>query len=375
MKPNELKFFREKIDDIDDKLISLLAERAGYVKEVGRRKKLSNLAEFRPEREVEIIERMCEKNKQLNSGLPSESIATFWLEIISGCRALEKVLKISYLGPSGTYSQLAARTLFGHRVELVPCSSLEEVLETTEKSLTDIALLPVENSIEGTVGRTLDLLLNTSLKVSAEISIPIEHLLLREADGFEGIKKIVGHSQALSQCQDWLNKNLPSVSRISVESNGVAAQMAQQDSGLVAIAGQLAEKEYGLQRLAIGIQNERMNRTRFAALGDFYPESCGEDQTSIILGVPDKIGAMHAVVECFAVNNVSLKRFESRPSNKSAKFGWEYLFYIDIEGHMKNERVKKSLDEVRAKTVFFKNLGSYPLFEKLGLPSKFVRRD
>ena len=158
MKPTELKGFREKIDAVDDQIVELLAERAGYVKEVGKRKKAAKLPEFRPEREVEIIERMCERNKLLNSGLPCESIATFWLEIISGCRALEKKLEIAYLGPQGTYSELAARVLFGHMVDLVPCYSLEEVLERGERGESDISLLPVENSIEGTVGRTLDLL-------------------------------------------------------------------------------------------------------------------------------------------------------------------------------------------------------------------------
>ena len=372
MKPTELKGFREKIDAVDDQIVELLAERAGYVKEVGKRKKAAKLPEFRPEREVEIIERMCEKNKLLNSGLPCESIATFWLEIISGCRALEKKLEIAYLGPQGTYSELAARVLFGHMVDLVPCYSLEEVLEKGERGQSDISLLPVENSIEGTVGRTLDLLVSAKLKISAEISIPINHLLLRKVEGFNHITRVVAHSQALLQCQKWLDLRLPSVPRLAVESNGVAAQMAQQDEKIVAIAGKLAQEKYDLVSLANDIQNEKFNRTRFAALGKFEPDGCGTDQTSIIVGVRDQVGAMHKVVESFAKNRVSLRRFESRPAQTTRVHAWEYLFYTDIEGHINDTKVKKALDDVKENSVFFKNLGSYPLFEKLGLPSRLT---
>tara|TARA_B100000575_G_scaffold294541_2_gene311337 strand:- start:7108 stop:8226 length:1119 start_codon:yes stop_codon:yes gene_type:complete len=372
MKPRELKGFREKIDSVDDQIIKLLAERAGYVKEVGRRKKVANLPEFRPEREVEIIERMCEKNELLNTGLPSESIATFWLEIISGCRALEKKLKVAYLGPQGTYSELAARVLFGHMVEFVPCYSLEEVLDKSESGDTDISVLPVENSIEGTVGRTLDLLLTARLNISAEISIPINHLLLRKVSGVEGITKVVAHSQALLQCQKWLDVKLPSVSRLAVESNGIAAQMAEQDEKIVAIAGKMAQEKYKLVAVAKDIQNEKFNRTRFAALGNFYPDECDVDQTSIIVGVRDQVGAMHKVVESFAKNKVSLRRFESRPARMTRVSAWEYLFYIDLEGHINDPKIKKALDDVRENSVFFKNLGSYPLFEKLGLPSQLT---
>jgi chorismate mutase/prephenate dehydratase len=314
---------------MDTKLIKLLVKRASYVKEVGRRKKLSNLAEFRPEREVEIIERMCKENEQLHGHLESKSIATIWLEIISGCRSLEKRLKIAFLGPSGTYSELAARTLFGHQVDLIPFDSLEEVMDAGEKEICDISLLPVENSIEGTVGRTLDLFLSTSLKISAEISIPINHLLLRKKTGFEKIEKIVAHSQALLQCNLWLNKNLPSVPRISVESNGVAAKMASESSGIVAIAGQIAADNYGLLKLASKIENNKNNRTRFAALGSFEPELCGIDHTSLILAVPDEAGAMYSLIEPLAKHGVSMKRFESRPAKRQNETSWHYYFYSD----------------------------------------------
>ena len=257
-------------------------------------------------------------------------------------------------------------------VDLVPCYSLEEVLERGERGQSDISLLPVENSIEGTVGRTLDLLVSAKLKISAEISIPINHLLLRKVEGFNHITRVVAHSQALLQCQKWLDLRLPSVPRLAVESNGVAAQMAQQDEKIVAIAGKLAQEKYDLVSLANDIQNEKFNRTRFAALGKFEPDGCGTDQTSIIVGVRDQVGAMHKVVESFAKNHVSLRRFESRPARMTRVHAWEYLFYIDLEGHINDIKVRKALDDVKENSVFFKNLGSYPLFEKLGLPSQLT---
>ena len=363
MKQEELKKFRNLIDEMDSKLMEILIKRASYVKEVGRRKKQSNLAEFRPEREVEIIERMCELNKKLNGNLASNSIATIWLEIISGCRSLEKRLKIAYLGPPGTYSELAARALFGHQVVFVPFDSLEEVMAAGEKEECDISLLPVENSIEGTVGRTLDLFLSTSLKISAEISIPINHLLLRNRDGMDDIKKVVAHSQALLQCQVWLNKNLPSVPKIAVESNGIAAKMASDNADIVAVAGQIAADTYKLSVLANKIENDQNNRTRFAALGNFEPDFCGVDHTSLILAVPDKAGAMHGLIEPLAKHGVSMKRFESRPARKKSEASWQYYFYLDLEGHKNTPAVKSALKEIKSQTLFYKELGSYPLFE------------
>tara|TARA_E500000331_G_scaffold107610_1_gene104466 strand:+ start:1458 stop:2579 length:1122 start_codon:yes stop_codon:yes gene_type:complete len=373
MKPEELKNYRDQIDDIDDQLIHLLVKRAGFVKQVGERKKLANLPVFRPEREVAIIERMCKKNKQLSGFLADNSIATIWLEIISGCRALERKIEISYLGPSGTYSELAARTLFGHQVILHPYDSLEEVVRVAEIGKTDLALIPVENSTEGTVGRSLDLLLKTSLPISAELSIPIHHLLLRKVDSLNQIEKIVAHGQSLSQCQNWLDENLPNVPRIAVESNGKAAKSATKDSSIVAIAGHLAAKKYDLKVLANRIENDSANRTRFAALGNFTPDSCGSDQTSLILSVPDKAGAMLSLIKPLAQHGVSMKRFESRPFRKSSQLSWEYYFYLDIDGHESDPAVSKALKEIKERAGFFKNLGSYPRFEKLGLPSDWPK--
>jgi len=359
MTPEELQGLRDKIDALDDQLIKLLAERAGYVQEVGRRKHLVNAPVFRPEREVAIIERMVAANP---GPLTSSSIAAIWLEIISGCRALERVMRVSYLGPAGTYSEQAVRTLFGHRVELVPCTTFDEAIREAEAGSVDVALLPVENSTEGTIGRTLDILLRTPLKISAEISIPIHHSLLQKNGDRHAVQSIAAHPQALAQCQRWLDEHFPGVKRVPASSNGQAAEMASKDPSIAAIAGQVAAQHYGLQSVAERIEDDPNNRTRFAAVGDFTPEACGVDQTSLILSVPDKAGAVVSLIEPLARHGVSMKRFESRPARQGS---WEYFFYVDLVGHRNDSNVALALAEIRERAAFFKDLGSYPLFDRL----------
>jgi chorismate mutase/prephenate dehydratase len=368
MTPEMLKSFRDRIDALDDQLIALLAERSAIVQEVGRNKHKVGAAVFRPEREVAIIERMCAANRELKGPLPDQSIAAIWLEIISGCRALEREMRISYLGPAGTYSEQAVRVLFGHRAAYFPCASLDEALAMAEKGLVDVALLPVENSIEGTVGRTLDLLLSTPLKISAEVSIPIHHRLLHATGETSAVLQIVAHAQALAQCQQWLDAHWPKADRVAVASNGHAAEMASKDPSLAAIAGQAAAEHYKLQTLADRIEDDPSNRTRFAALGVFEPDGCGTDQTSLILSVPDKAGAMLSLIEPLARHGVSMKRFESRPARQLGSGGWEYFFYVDLVGHREDASGAAALDEIRARAGLFKLLGSYPLFEKLTAP-------
>ena len=359
MTPEELQGFREKIDAIDDELVKLLTKRAGYVQEVGRRKHLVGAPVFRPEREVAIIERMVAAN---TGPLTATSIATIWLEIISGCRALERVMRVSYLGPAGTYSEQAVRTLFGHRVDMMPCTTLDEAIREAEAGNVDCALLPVENSTEGTIGRTLDILLRTPLKIAAEISLPIHHSLLQKSGDRSAIRAIAAHPQALAQCQYWLDRHFPGVTRQPVSSNGHAAEMASNDASVAAIAGQLAAQHYGLQSVAERIEDDPNNRTRFAAIGEFTPEACGVDQTSLILSVPDRAGAMVSLIEPLARHGVSMKRFESRPARQGA---WEYYFYVDLVGHRNDSNLALALAEIRERAAFFKDLGSYPLFDRL----------
>lgn len=370
MTPEQLQAFRDQIDAYDDQIIPLLVARSRVVQQVGLNKHKVGAPVFRPEREVAIIERMCEANRALGGPLPDQSIAAIWLEVISGCRALERVMRVAYLGPAGTYSEQAVRTLFGHRVDGMPCASLDEAVALAERGDADAALLPVENSIEGTVGRTLDLFLQTPLKISAEVSIPIHHGLLSRAPDRSSIRRVVAHAQALAQCQRWLRDHLPGVEQVAVSSNGEAARMASEDPSLAAIAGQTAAQHYGLRTLADRIEDDPSNRTRFAAIGHFSPEGCGVDQTSLILSVPDQAGAMLSLIEPMARHGVSMKRFESRPARqRSSADGWEYFFYVDLVGHQSDPAVALALAEIRARASYFKLLGSYPLFDRLTVPS------
>lgn len=365
----DLRSLRDRIDAIDEDIVRLLVQRAAVVQQVGHVKQQSGAPVFRPEREVSILERLCAANRTQGGGLPDASIAAIFIEIISGCRALEHVLKVAYLGPAGTYSEQAVRHLFGHRVEGLACASLDEALRMAETGLADIALLPVENSIEGTVGRTLDLLLSTSLEVCAEVSIPIHHSLLQKNGDKTQVRQVVAHAQALAQCQGWLDRNLPGIAQLAVASNGHAAKMAADDTGLAAIAGQAAGALYGLAPIAERIEDDPSNRTRFAALGRFSPGRCGVDQTSLILSVPDKAGAMLSLIEPLARHGVSMKRFESRPARNLGGSAWQYYFYIDLVGHKTDTPVALALAEIQKTAGMFKMLGSYPLFEKLSSES------
>lgn len=370
----DLRALRDRIDAIDEDIVRLLVRRAEVVQEVGQAKQKAGAPVFRPEREVSILERLCALNRAEHGALPDASIAAIFIEIISGCRALEHVLKVAYLGPAGTYSEQAVRILFGHRVEGIACASLDEALRKAETGLADVALLPVENSIEGTVGRTLDLLLSTSLQICAEVSIPIHHSLLHQSGDKSQIRQVVAHAQALAQCQTWLDRNMPGVARLAVASNGHAAQMATQDATVAAIAGQAAAQIYGLKSLADRIEDDPTNRTRFAALGQFKPEGCGVDQTSLILSVPDKAGAMMSLIEPLARHGVSMKRFESRPARQLGGGAWQYFFYIDLVGHKTDPALVLALAEIQKTAGMFKMLGSYPLFEKLSVSTSLSDR-
>jgi chorismate mutase/prephenate dehydratase len=358
MTPDELSALRARIDAIDDRLLALLAERGRVVMEVGHHKQKNNAPVFRPEREASIISRMTAANP---GPLPAASVAAVFREIISGCRALERVPRASYLGPAGTYSEQAVRALFGEQVELVPCASFDEAIREAEVGVVDVALLPVENSTEGTVGRTLDILLQTPLKIAAEVSLPIHHCLLQKDGQRSAIKKVAAHPQALAQCQHWLDQHLSGVDRLPVPSNGHAAEMAAKDSSIAAIAGQVAAQHYGLKTVAENIEDEANNRTRFAVVGQFTPDACGADQTSLILSVPDKAGAVLSLIEPLSRHGVSMKRFESRPARQGA---WEYYFYIDLVGHQHDSNVALALSEIKERASFYKCLGSYPLFDQ-----------
>jgi chorismate mutase/prephenate dehydratase len=354
MSDDKLKPLREKIDAIDTQMLDLLNARARLAQEVGHAKAQSNAPVFRPEREAQILRSVAERNP---GPLAAGDVQTIFREIISACRALEKRLTVAYLGPAGTFSEQAVYQQFGHAVEGLPCASIDEVFRAAEAGTAEFGVVPVENSSEGAVSRTLDLLLQTTLTISGELSIPVHHSLMTKSGTMDGVRRICAHSQALAQCQSWLNQNYPGIERQAVASNGEAARLAGEDAGTAAIAGEIAGQRYNLQVVKAHIQDDPHNRTRFAVVGCLGTGPSGRDQTSLVLSVPNKAGAVYNLLAPLAVHGVSMTRFESRPARMGT---WEYYFYVDVEGHAQDGKVAAALAELKNNAAFFKLLGSYP---------------
>jgi len=355
MSDEKLKPLREQIDAIDAQLIELLNQRARVAQQVGHVKAETNAPVFRPEREAMVLRRVAERN---TGPIASTDMQMIFREVMSLCRALERRVTVAYLGPAGTFSEQAVYKQFGHAIEAQPCVSIDEVFRSTEAGTADFGVVPVENSTEGAINRTLDLLLQTPLAISGEVAIPVHHSLMNKTGDMNGVTRICAHSQALAQCQAWLNQHYPNIERHAVASNAEAARMASQDETVAAIAGQIAGEKYDLQVIAAHIQDDPHNRTRFAVIGRLQTTSSGRDQTSLVLAVPNKAGAVYNLLAPFSTFGVSMTRFESRPARTGT---WEYYFYVDVEGHQKDAQVEKALAELKQNAAFFKVLGSYPL--------------
>ncbi|GAB3626329.1 prephenate dehydratase [Pandoraea terrae] len=349
-----LRPLREKIDAIDQQLLALLNQRAAVALEVGEVKKRFGAPVFRPERELQVITRLQEANA---GPLYGDNLAAIWREIMSASRALEKVSTVAYLGPAGTYSEQAAFSHFGQSVTGQPCPSLDEVFRSVEAGGADFGVVPVENSTEGVVSRTLDLLLQSPLTISGEVALPIHHNLMTQSGKLDGVTRVCAHAQSLAQCQHWLTANYPQLERQAVASNAEGARLAAADSTVAAIAGDAAAIKYGLQIAHTHIQDDPHNRTRFVVIGTLDPDPSGRDQTSLILSVPNRAGAVVKLLEPLARHGVSMSRFESRPAKSGA---WEYYFYVDIEGHRNDDKVAAALEELRQHAAYCKILGSYP---------------
>jgi chorismate mutase / prephenate dehydratase len=351
----KLKPLREQIDAIDAQLLNLLNARARIAQEVGHVKAETNAPVFRPEREAQVLRAVAARNP---GPLMAFDVQTIFREIMSACRALEKRVSVAYLGPIGTFTEQAVYQQFGHAVEGVSCTSIDEVFRSTEAGTADFGVVPIENSSEGTISRTLDLLLQTPLTISGEISLPVHHSLMTKSGTMDGIKRICAHSQALAQCQVWLNQHYPNIERQALASNAEAARLASEDPTVAAIAGEMAAQTYNLLIVSAHIQDDPHNRTRFAIIGRLQTASSGKDQTSLVLSVPNKAGAVYNLLAPLAKHGVSMTRFESRPARMGT---WEYYFYVDVEGHAQDEKVAKALTELQQNAAYFKVLGSYPV--------------
>ena len=355
----ELHALRERIDAVDSELLALLNRRAALALDVGEIKKREGSVVFRPEREAQVIDGL----KRSNAGpLNSDSVAPIWREIMSACRALETPTRVAYLGPAGTFSELAALGFFGSSLSRVPCASIDEVFRATTAGAADFGVVPVENSTEGVVARSLDLFLHTPLFIIGETSLFVRHNLLRRGDSLDGISAVLAHPQALAQCHAWLSTHLPLAERRPVSSNAEGARLASLDPALAGLASDRAASAFGLHVVAPAIQDDPHNRTRFAIVTHAHqhpvPKASGHDCTSLVVSVTNRPGAVHDMLVPLKTHGVSMSRFESRPARSGQ---WEYYFYIDLQGHPDEPHVSAALGELRQVCAFFKVLGTYPI--------------
>jgi len=350
---DQLAQHRAAIDAIDDEILKLVNARAGHAQAIGALKGGSLV--YRPEREAQVLRRIKENNP---GPLEAETVARLFREIMSACLALEKPLAIAFLGPQGTFTQAAAVKHFGHAAQTHPCASIDDVFREVEAGNADYGVVPVENSTGGAVGTTLDLLLQTPLKVCGEVDLRVHQFLLRKAGALGKPEKVFSHAQSLAQCHEWLNQNLPGVERVAVVSNAEAARLAGEDSDSAAIAGEMAAEPYGLEKLAENIEDKPNNTTRFLVIGSHDAAPSGRDKTSLALSATNRPGAVYELLAPLADNKVSMSKLESRPSRTGL---WEYMFFIDIEGHRQDEKIAKALAELSSRAAFLKVLGSYPV--------------
>ncbi len=348
---------RTQIDDLDQQLLSLLNQRAQLAHEVGEIKQTEGSPVFRPEREAQVISGLQQRNL---GPLKAAGVAYIWREIMSACRALEAVQRVAFLGPSGTFSEQAAQQFFGSSMEPVSCVNIDEVFRATSAGSAEFGVVPVENSTEGVISRSLDLFLNTPLHVVGEVSLQVRHNVLRLSPSLEGIEVIHAHPQALAQCQDWLSTHLPQAERRAASSNAEGARLAATNPAWAGIASERAGSQFGLHIAAPAIQDDAFNRTRFAVVclpqTLTTPPPSGHDCVSLIVSVPNRPGAVHDLLVPLKQHGVSMTRFESRPA-RSAQ--WDYYFYIDLQGHSSQAHVAAALDELKSLCAFYKVLGSY----------------
>jgi chorismate mutase / prephenate dehydratase len=349
-----LEPLRIKIDAIDLQLLDLLSQRAQLAMEVGHVKQEFGSVVYRPEREQQVLEKVAKNNP---GPIANEGVQHIWREIMSACRAIEANISVAYLGPAGTFSEEATQKFFGHSIEFAPRGSLDEVFRDVESGTCAYGLVPIENSSEGAVSRTLDLLLASRLNICGEVSIPVTHTLMTQHGTLEGTTHVYAHPQALAQCQQWLNQHASHLHREAISSNAQAAVEAAKHGNIAAIASLSAAKTYGLKVVQQGIQDDVHNRTRFIVIGFQTSVPTGHDQTSVIVSVNNEAGAVYRMLEPFAKHGVSMTRLESRPARTGA---WEYHFYIDMHGHREDVAVKNALQELENLVVFYKCLGSYP---------------
>jgi chorismate mutase/prephenate dehydratase len=357
MPESELDKLRGKIDRIDDEILRCLNRRAEVVIEVARIKRGTKSRFYVPRREREIVERLRGGNE---GPFPSAAIEPLFREIMSASLSLEEPLKVAFLGPQATYSHLAAVRHFGSSSNFLPLASIKAVFEAVDTGAADFGVVPIENSSEGIVSYTLDMFMDYELKITAEALMAVHHNLLSKSGDMKKVKKIYSHPQPIAQCRGWLETNMPGIPVLESASTSAAAEVAAADGAIAAIASELAAKIYKLAFAARDIEDNRRNVTRFLVIAKESPPATGRDKTSIMFAVKDKPGALYDILTPYKKAGINLTKIESRPSKRRA---WEYIFFIDIEGHIDEARVRKAVEGMGRDCLFVKVLGSYPCGE------------
>lgn len=352
-----LQELRQEIDEIDKNIVELLNKRASLAKEIGDIKKSQNIQVRNLQREKEVISNVLKENQKQGNIFPSQALEFIYKEIISAISSLEGAVKIAYFGPKATFTHQAAISHFGLSSDYIPSDSIGSVFELVETGNAHYGVVPIENTIEGVVNHTIDILINTELFIVGEIIIPINLFLLSLQKDPAKIAKIYSHKHALAQSRKYLEKHFPYAEILEAKSTANACEIAKEDDTAAAIASEVAAYEYGLNILAKNIQDEKNNFTRFLIIGKHIGKPTGLDKTSFIMGVKNQAGALYKALEIFYKNHINLTKIESRPSKKKA---WDYIFYVDLEGHIEDEPVKKAIEEFDKTGQMIKFLGSYP---------------
>jgi chorismate mutase/prephenate dehydratase len=348
---------RKAIDQLDEQIIRLLNERTAHVLEIGKIKLRAGEEIYAPHRELAVLKRVA----RINPGpMPSESVQAIYREVMSSALALQKNLTVAYFGPPATFTHVAAIRRFGASLIYSPQKTIGEVFGEVSKGRADYGVVPVENSTEGVVTHTLDMFVDTDVKIVSQIVLPIQHCLVSRATDKKSIRKLYSHPQALAQCRAWVQNNLPHAEVIEAASTTRAAELAVRDRHAAAIASALAAEQYKLRVLEYDLQDRAGNATRFLVLGRQYTPPTGHDRTSIMISLSDAVGVLHKAIAPFRRYRINMTKIESRPSKRRA---WEYFFFIDCDGHASEPRLKKALALLEQHCSFVKVLGSYPSTE------------
>lgn len=352
--PTRLKGLRDEVDRIDDRILEFLNERARVVIEIARVKAETSVGPYAPEREREIYQRLMDKNP---GPFPSLALKNVFREIMSASLSLEKPLKVAFLGPKATFTHLACIQHFGLSSDLIPKKDIADVFDDVERGRVAFGVVPIENTTEGVVSHTLDMFTTSELKICAEIMMEITLALLNKSGKIEDVKAIYSHPHAIAQCKEWLKNHLPNTPIFDVSSTAMAAQTVMDEPSSAAIASEYAATIYDLQVVEGRIEDHLNNFTRFLVIGKKTPERCGEDKTSIMFSIKDAPGALYRMLKPFAEKGINLTKIESRPQKQKA---WEYVFFLDLDGHISDPKVKDALKELEEQCIFMKVLGSYP---------------